>query len=102
MNIEQAILEGLRRQYSAEGFDFLYHRLDTLHDFVMDGRLAEATDLPAAEVVGWLKELIYMARETMREIESQRAAGDAAAEGLFARISRERGWDGATVTLRFD
>ncbi len=101
MNIEQTILEGLRRQYSAEGFDFLYHRLDTLHDFVMDGRLAEVTDLPAADVIGWLKELIYIAREAMSEIESQRAAG-AAAEGLFARISRERGWDGATVTLRFD
>lgn len=101
MNIERAILDGMRRQYSAEGFDFLYRRLDTLHDFVMDGRLAEATDLPAAEVIGWLKELIYIAREAMSEIESQRVAG-AAVDPLSARMSRERGWDGATVTLRFD
>ncbi|MBI3763824.1 MAG: hypothetical protein HY260_18420 [Chloroflexi bacterium] len=98
MDIEKAILEGLRRQYGAHGFEFLYQRLDTLHDFAMEGRLTEATDLPAEEVIGWLKELIYIARETVTEIEAR----DRAVTALFAKVARERGWDGAMVTLRFD
>ena len=101
MSIEHAILAGLRRQYSAEGFDFLYRRLDALHDFAMDGRLAEVTDLPAAEVIDWLKELIYIARETVSEIEAH-AASDEAAKTLVARLGRSTGWDGASVTLRFE
>ena len=101
MSIEEAILAGLRRQYSVEGFDFLYRRLDALHDFAMDGRLAEVTDLPAGEVIDWLKELIYVARETVREIEAH-TASDAAVEALFAQIARSSGWDGAAVSLRVD
>jgi hypothetical protein len=101
MDIEQAILAGLRRQYSAEGFDFLVRRLDTLHDFAMDGRLAEVTDLPAAEVVEWLKELIYLARETINEIEAPAASAETI-EALFARVARRWGWDGAAVSLRVE
>ena len=61
----------------------------------------QITDLPAAEVAGWLKELIYVARETVNEFVA-RAAPSAAAEALFGGAIRRRGWDGATVTLCVD
>lgn len=101
MDIEGAILAGLRRQYSAEGFDFLVRRLDTLHDFAMDGRLAEVTDLPDAEVVEWLMELVYLARETINEIDAH-TASDQTIEAFFARVARRWGWDGAALSLRID
>lgn len=43
--------------------------LDELHSAASEGHLGEITTLNDAEVVGWLYELMYTARETMEEIE---------------------------------
>lgn len=67
--LELALTERIRRDYSAEGMEELFVRLDLLHDFAAAGRLNDVSPLSRAELQGWLKELIYTARETLREIE---------------------------------
>jgi hypothetical protein len=64
-----ALNERIRRDYSAEGMEELFLRLDLLHDFASAGRLADATPLSRAELRGWLEDIIYTARETLREME---------------------------------
>ncbi len=66
--IELALRERIRRDYSAEGMEELFLRLDLLHDYASSGWLAEVTPLSRAELRGWLEELIFTARETLREI----------------------------------
>ena len=64
-----ALRERIRRDYSAEGMEELVLRLDLLHDYASAGRLDEATTLSRAELRGWLEDIIYTARETLREID---------------------------------
>ena len=66
--LELALKERIRRDYSAEGMEELFLRLDLLHDYASVGRLAEVTPLSQAELRGWLEDLIYTARETLREM----------------------------------
>ncbi|GAB4120037.1 MAG: hypothetical protein Fur005_24980 [Roseiflexaceae bacterium] len=73
--LEPALLARIRRDYSPEGLEDLVQRLDLLHDFASAGRLHEATSLSRQELQGWLREVIYVARETMREIEEQEFVG---------------------------
>lgn len=70
--LELALRDRLRRDYGAEGFEELFVRLDLLHDYAAAGRLGDVTTLSAAELRGWLQELIFTARETLREIEGAR------------------------------
>jgi len=44
-------------------------RLDLLHDYASSRRLDEVTSLSRAELQGWLEEVIFTARETLREME---------------------------------
>lgn len=67
--IELALIERIRRDYSAEGMEELFLRLDLLHDYASSGRLDDVTPLSRAELRGWLEELIFTARETLREID---------------------------------
>ena len=73
--LELALRERIRRDYSTEGMEEALLRLDLLHDFAASGRLHEATELSRAELQGWLRELIYVARETLREIELHEFVG---------------------------
>lgn len=66
--VELALRERIRRDYSPEGMEELYLRLDLLHDYAACGRLGEATALSRAELRGWIEELIFTLRETLREI----------------------------------
>lgn len=67
--LELALRERIRRDYSAEGMEELFLRLDLLHDYASSGRVHEATALSRAELKGWLEDLIYTARETLRELD---------------------------------
>jgi hypothetical protein len=67
--LELALSERIRRDYSAEGMEELFLRLDLLHDYASAGRLEDATTLTPDEVRGGLRELIYTARETLRELD---------------------------------
>jgi hypothetical protein len=73
--LELALRERIRRDYSAEGMEELLLRLDLLHEYASVGQLGAATNLSRAELQGWLKELIYVARETLREIEQHEFVG---------------------------
>ena len=68
--LELALMERIRRDYSAEGMEELFLRLDLLHDYASVGQLQDVTPLSRTELRGWLEELIYTARETLREMET--------------------------------
>jgi len=63
------LIERIRRDYSAEGMEELFLRLDLLHDYASSGRLDEVTLLSRTELRGWLQEIIFTARETLRELD---------------------------------
>lgn len=67
--LELMLKDSLRRDYSAEGMEDMFLRLDLLHDYAAAGRLDEVSDLSRADLRGWLEELIFTARETLREME---------------------------------
>lgn len=50
----------------------LFQSLDDLHTAASDGQLHRVTPLPSTELVGWLQELIYVAQETIEEIDHQK------------------------------
>ena len=54
----------------ASAFEGLFQVMDQLHDAASAGILPDVTDLDPAEVIGWLRDLVYTANETIREIES--------------------------------
>ena len=66
--LELALTERIRRDYSAEGMEELFLRLDLLHDYASAGRLSDVTTLSREELRGWLENLIYTARETLKEM----------------------------------
>lgn len=71
MEMEQLLLARIRRDYSEEGFEAIFAQLDLLHDFVSTGRLAAVTNLPPEQVRGWLEDIIFTAREIIREMDGQ-------------------------------
>jgi hypothetical protein len=66
--LELALKERIRRDYSAEGMEELFLRLDLLHDYASNGQLQDVTPLSRTELRGWLQDLIFTARETLREM----------------------------------
>ncbi len=68
-SLTRALNERIRRDYGAEGLEELFLRLDLLHDYASAGQLASVTPLSRAELRGWLEDIVYTARETLREIE---------------------------------
>lgn len=51
----------------------LMDALDELHTAASDGTLDQTTPLNEAELLGWLREVVYTAQETINEIEQQRS-----------------------------
>ena len=66
--LELNLTERIRRDYSVEGMEDIFLRLDLFHTYASVGRLDDVTTLSRAELRGWLEELIYTARETLREM----------------------------------
>ena len=66
--LEVTLAEHIRRDYSAEGLEEIFLRLDLLHDYASEGRLNDVTTLSRSELRGWLEDLIFTARETLREM----------------------------------
>jgi hypothetical protein len=59
-------------QYNAARLGYLARMLDELHTAASEDRLEAMTPLTPVEVVGWLREFIYTAHETIAEIEQRR------------------------------
>jgi len=60
--------------YGEARLAWLLEAVDELHTAIADGTLDTVTTLNEVEVQGMLYELIYVARETLDEIENRRAA----------------------------
>lgn len=70
MQQAELTLQELRQEYSAEGLEQLFLKLDRLHDYASQGQLGLVSPLQPDELRGWLEELIFTARETIREMEN--------------------------------
>lgn len=70
MGQKELTLKELRQEYSAEGLEQLFLKLDRLHDYASQGQLSLISPLDSNELRGWLEELIFTARETIREMEN--------------------------------
>lgn len=66
---DRPFLVNIQYDYTDTGFEDLYLKLDLLHGLASAGRLAEVTTIPLDQVRGWLKEYIFIARETLHELE---------------------------------
>jgi hypothetical protein len=56
--------------YDEVWFENVFQALDQLHDDMSLGCLQTVSPLAAAEMVGWLEDIIYTARETISEIQA--------------------------------
>jgi hypothetical protein len=70
--LELALKKHLHDDYSAQAMEDLFLRLDRLHDYAAADQLEDVTPLSRAELQGWLEELIYTARETLKEMRVSR------------------------------
>ena len=52
----------------------LFQTLDQLHTAVSEDQIKSVTPLNEQELIGWLRELVYTAQETIEEIEEHRPA----------------------------
>lgn len=73
--LELIVRHQVAMDFSEDGFGDLCLKLDLLHDAASIGRVEMVTDLPLEALRGWLREIIFIARETLVELESTR--GDA-------------------------
>lgn len=64
--------------YTDDRFASLLRTVDRLHDIVIDGKLAQVTNLPTDEIIGWLKGIAYTVSETIRELEDSQPGATAA------------------------
>ena len=49
-------------------FESLFNAIDRLHDAASSGKIAEVTNLSTDEVIGWLRDIVYTANETINEL----------------------------------
>lgn len=63
----------LQLLYTDSRLERLGSALDELHTAASEGMLPALTPLSSTELVGWLRELIYMAEETIVEIEDHKS-----------------------------
>lgn len=54
---------------NAEHLNEVLEMLDELHEAVSEGNMASFTDVNATELQNWLREVVYIAQETMNEIQ---------------------------------
>lgn len=71
----QAMLELILRHqmtfdFGEDGLADLCQKLDLLHDAASMGRVEMLTDLSLEALRGWLREITFIARETLYELDS--------------------------------
>lgn len=60
----------LQLLYNDARLSALFDALDELHSAASDGNLHDVTPLTNAEMIAWLRDVMYTAQETIEEIES--------------------------------
>ena len=66
----------LQLLYNTARLSDLLDALDELHSAASDGNIRTVTPMNNAELKSWLFEVIYMARETMDEIDGRNAEAE--------------------------
>mgnify|MGYP003537330893 CR=1 FL=1 len=56
-----------------DGLEAVFEVFDDLHDAASEGQLQDLTALDNRELLGWLRELVFTAQETISEIENRTA-----------------------------
>lgn len=72
----------LQLVYTDARLDSIFQVLDDLHTAASEGRMGRLTPLTHEEMVGWLRDLVYTAEETIAEIEK----GSPASSGPRLRL----------------
>jgi TorA maturation chaperone TorD len=60
--------------FSEARLAWLMEALDELHSAASEGNLAAVAALSEAELKGWLRDLVYVASETLEEMEANSAS----------------------------
>lgn len=66
----------LQLLYNTARLSDLLEALDELHSAASDGNIRTVTPMSNAELKSWLYEVMYMARETMDEIDGSNAEAE--------------------------
>jgi hypothetical protein len=77
----------LQLLYNTARLSDLLDALDELHSAASDGNVRAVTPMTNAELKSWLYEVIYMAQETMHEIDDSKNAEAGAALSLVRKSS---------------
>lgn len=72
MNPTTSTSNELQLRYADTQLNDLYDVLDELHTAASDGQLQQMTTINEGELVGLLRDVIFTAQETIREIECRR------------------------------
>lgn len=67
--------------------DSLLDVLDELHSAASEGRLQEISTISEAEMRGWLLEVMYLAQQTLEEIDEQQMEREPAGLSLVRKSS---------------
>jgi hypothetical protein len=80
-------------QITVEQLAWVLNVLDTLHDAASEGKLTQIVQVPGAEVVGLLQDILYTASETLREIKGATPTKSTLGWGDFQVMEAEGGLD---------
>lgn len=61
--------------YNETWFETLFQSIDHLHDAASTGNLPDVSPVPQEVMVGWLEDIIYTARETILELQTNKRDG---------------------------
>jgi hypothetical protein len=83
-NNQKTDIRILQALFTDVRFESIFKALDHLHDAAASNTLSEVTNLPKDEVIGWLRDIIYTANETINELEG--TSNEDEWNGLFAAM----------------
>jgi len=76
-------LQLLQAQYTDVRFDAMVRALDKLHDATSEGQIEAVSPLPKEEIAAWLREIAFLAQETLAELDQ----AEAHPEGVQYRLT---------------
>lgn len=71
MKSKTIALQIFQAKISDVHLESVLNTLDRLHDASTENRLGSETTVDAAQVVGWLEDIIFTAQETLKELQDE-------------------------------
>ena len=72
---QQTDIQILQALFTDVRFESIFNAVDRLHDAASSGGLETVTTLSRDEVIGWLRDIAYTAKETIHELEADADGG---------------------------